>query len=219
MSGMHVYCDFDGTITLADTTDQVLSQRADPAWQALEDAWVAGEISAAECMRAQIALIDTDEAALDAVLDSCALRPGFIAFVAWCADQAVPLTIVSDGVDRFINRILSRHGLASLPVISNRLALEGERFRLANPYARPGCAAGSGVCKCAIVEETTGQGELVFIGDGRSDFCVSGRADILFARDRLAEYAQERGRAFLSFDTFDDVRLALTGFRGQSRIA
>ncbi|MFN3808848.1 MtnX-like HAD-IB family phosphatase [Asticcacaulis sp.] len=208
---MRVFCDFDGTITVLDTTDQVLTHRADPHWQALEEAWIAGRISAAECMRGQIALIDTDEDALDAVLDRCQLREGFVAFAGWCRRAGISLTIVSDGVDRFIRRILSRHGLEGLPVVSNRLTLEGEAYRLDQPHAVPGCAAGSGVCKCAVVRELTDKRPVVFIGDGRSDFCVSQRADILFARDRLATYAAERNRTFIPFETFDDIRIALVG--------
>ncbi|WP_443751312.1 MtnX-like HAD-IB family phosphatase [Asticcacaulis solisilvae] len=216
---MRVYCDFDGTITVLDTTDQVLAHRADPRWRELEDDWVAGRITAAECMRGQIALIDTDEAALDAVLDRCELRPGFIAFAGWCRDNGVALTVVSDGVDRFITRILSRHGLDGLPVVSNQLALDGESYRLAQPYARLGCAAGSGVCKCAVVTEAAGDGPMVFIGDGRSDFCVSARADILFARDKLAAYAAERKQAFTPFETFDDVRAALASLHARRHTA
>ncbi len=208
---MRVFCDFDGTITRLDTTDQVLTARADPSWQGIEDDWVAGRITAAECMRKQVALIDTDEGALDAVLDACELRPGFVAFIEWCESEAIPVTIVSDGVDRFINRILARHHLERLPVLSNQLALEGDSFRLSQPLSRPGCAAGSGVCKCALMPERNTPGQVVFIGDGRSDFCVSARADILFARDRLAVYAHERKQAFMPFETFEDVRVALAG--------
>ncbi|ESQ85199.1 hypothetical protein AEAC466_05675 [Asticcacaulis sp. AC466] len=216
---MRVYCDFDGTITCQDTTDQVLTQRAAPQWMDIEAQWSRDEITAAECMRRQIALIDTDEAALDAVLDACELRPGFVEFANWCDSEAITLTIVSDGVDRFIRRILTRNGLAHLPVISNRLALEGAAYRLEQPFARAGCAAGSGVCKCAVVGEAAGDGPMVFIGDGRSDFCVSGRADILFARDRLAGYARERKQFFTPFDTFDDIRLALASLHAQRQIA
>jgi len=216
---MRVYCDFDGTITCFDTTDQVLTQRAAPQWVEIENQWLNDEISAAECMRRQIVLVDTDEAALDAVLDACVLRPGFVAFAEWCAREAIPLTIVSDGVDRFIYRILARHGLEHLPVISNQLAREGASFSLLQPYARIGCAAGSGVCKCAVVDEGAGGSRLVFIGDGRSDFCVSARADILFARDRLAVYAGERRQPFVPFDTFDDIRLALAGVHARRHIA
>ena len=103
---MQVFCDFDGTISVADSTDHVLRHLADPTWEALEEDWVAGRIDAAACMRGQVALIGGSDAELDAVLAAVTLDPGFADFAEWCAQSGVPLTIVSDGVDRFIRAIL-----------------------------------------------------------------------------------------------------------------
>ena len=219
---MHVFCDFDGTISTVDTTDLVLSELASPEWEALEADWRAGRITAAACMRGQIALIGGDDAALDAVLDKVEIAEGFPAFAAWCAANDTPLTIVSDGVDYFIRRILARHGLAPLPVISNKLAGRAEARKLTQPNLREGCAAGSGVCKCEATGRSMRQGAretLVFVGDGRSDFCVSARADILFAKDELAAYAQGRGQAYLRFSDFHDVMAMLAPLVAARRIA
>jgi 2-hydroxy-3-keto-5-methylthiopentenyl-1-phosphate phosphatase len=217
---MRIFCDFDGTVSQVDTTDHILSLFAGPAWETLEDDWLAGRITAAACMQAQIGLIAASEAELDRALDSIELTPGFQDFAAWCADQGVALTIVSDGVDRFIHRILARHGLAGLPVISNRLVGDQSARGLDQPWLRAGCAAGSGVCKCAVVDAAApGEaGPLVFIGDGRSDFCVSARADILFAKDSLAAYAADRGMAFHRLDDFHNVTQALDLVR-KTRVA
>jgi len=210
---MQVFCDFDGTIAKVDTTDLVLTRLADPAWEDLEDRWRRGEITAAECMRGQVALIGGDDAALDAVLDGVELVEGFEDFVAWCQDNAVPLTVVSDGVDYFIARILSRHGLDHVPVVANRMvgdAVSGRR--LEQPWSRAGCAAGSGVCKC---QATSTDAFMVFIGDGRSDFCVSGRADLLFARDKLADYARSRGVPHHEFSSFHTITTTLAAAHGR----
>jgi 2-hydroxy-3-keto-5-methylthiopentenyl-1-phosphate phosphatase len=217
---MRIFCDFDGTISQVDTTDHILSLFAGPAWETLEDDWLAGRITAAACMQAQIGLIAASEAELDQALDSVELTPGFRDFATWCADQDIALTIVSDGVDRFIRRILARHGLAGLPVISNRLVGDETGRGLDQPWRRVGCAAGSGVCKCAVVDAAApGEaGPLVFIGDGRSDFCVSARADILFAKDSLAAYAADRGMAFHRLDDFHNVTQALDLMR-KTRVA
>lgn len=208
---MHIICDFDGTISRGDTTDLVLARLADPAWREIEADWVAGRITAAACMRAQIALIGGSDADLDALLDTVELDPGFVAFVAWCAGQGLPVSIVSDGVDRFILRILARHGLDRLPVFANRLAGDPGARRLEQPWAREGCAAGAGVCKCAFagVASKSAHTPTVYVGDGRSDFCVSARADLLFAKSALADYAAARGQTFIPFETFDDVTRAL----------
>lgn len=217
---MQVFCDFDGTISVVDTTDRVLNELAAPQWEALEADWLAGRIDAATCMRGQIALIEGSDAELDAVLDAVDLDPGFPAFAAWCLDHDVPLTIVSDGVDYFIRRILARHGLEDLPIVSNRLAGEAGARALKQPYRREGCAAGSGVCKCEVAAaghrpSTT----MVYIGDGRSDFCVSHRADILFAKDALADYAAQRGEAHHTFDTFHDITAVLAPLIAARRAA
>jgi 2,3-diketo-5-methylthio-1-phosphopentane phosphatase len=209
---MRIICDFDGTISRRDTTDLVLERLADPAWRQLEDDWLGGRITAAACMRAQVALIGGSADDLDALLDTVELDPGFAGFVAWCGAQGLPVSIVSDGVDHFIARILKRHGLGHLPVVSNHLAGEAEAWRLEQPWEREGCAAGSGVCKCAAIGAWSGEAApvtTVYVGDGRSDFCVSGRADLLFAKGALVEYAAARAQPFIPFDTFDDVTRAL----------
>lgn len=208
---MRIFCDFDGTISTVDTTDLVLTSLADPAWEDLEARWIGGEIGAAQCMREQIALIGGDDAALDAVLARVEITAGFHEFVAWSQARDAPLSIISDGVDDFIGRVLQRHGLEDLPVIANRLtgdAITGRR--LEQPWSRPGCAAGSGVCKCAFAAGDGGSSELtVFIGDGRSDFCVSSRVDVLFAKDKLADYARSRAMPHHEFSDFHQVMARL----------
>lgn len=209
---MRIICDFDGTVSRQDTTDLVLEQLADPGWRTLEEDWVASRLSAADCMRGQVALIGGSQDDLDGLLDTVELDPGFTAFVDWCDARSLPVSIASDGVDYFIGRILRRHGLERLGVAANRLAGEPGAWRLEQPWARTGCAAGSGVCKCDAAGPPPLAGApptLVYVGDGRSDFCVSARADILFAKGALADYAAARGQAFHPFETFHDVTAAL----------
>ncbi|HKR88864.1 MAG TPA: MtnX-like HAD-IB family phosphatase [Phenylobacterium sp.] len=219
---MHVFCDFDGTITTVDTTDRVLGRLAAPAWEEIEADWRAGRITAAACMQAQVALIEGDDAALDAVLDEIELADGFTEFVAWCAAHAIALTIVSDGVDYFIKRIMRRHGAGDLPIVSNKLGGRAGARRLAQPHRREGCAAGSGVCKCQATDKRLAKSArptLVYVGDGRSDFCVSARADVLFARDDLAAYAAGRGQAHHTFNSFHDVVAVLAPMVEARRVA
>ncbi|CAN5311605.1 MtnX-like HAD-IB family phosphatase [soil metagenome] len=208
---MRIFCDFDGTISRSDTTDFVLSALADPAWREVETLWTEGAITAAECMRRQIAMIGGSDQDLDAVLDQVQIDPAFFDFVSWAQDNQFSVTVLSDGVDYFIARLLARERLSHLPVIANRLAGEPGSRKLYQPRMRHGCAGGSGVCKCEAARPLAFRNDpIVFVGDGRSDFCVSGRVDVLFAKDRLAEYSAARGRAFIPFETFADVTSALT---------
>lgn len=211
---MRVYCDFDGTVTTTDTTDLVLAALAAPQWRLVEDDWLAGRISAAECMRRQIALIRGDRPALERLLSTVTLRPGLPEFVAWCMRHTIPLAIVSDGVDAFIHSILAHHGLAHLPMVANRLRESGRRWYLDQPWSVPGCTAGSGVCKCAILSPAASSDKpIVYVGDGRSDFCPALRAEVVFARSSLAEYLAQQNRSFWRFETFHDVAAVLQRLR------
>lgn len=207
---MHVYCDFDGTISVDDATDFVLSRLADPKWEAIERLWHDGEIGSSECMRRQISLIRATPAELDEVLDAIAIDPFFSSFVDFCAAHGAPVTIVSDGVDHFIKRILSKHGLDHLPIIANRLVVGGHggeaTYGLFSPYADQHCAATAGVCKCRSL---TTHGQRIYVGDGRSDFCVSDKPELVFAKGQLATYCADRNIPFLGYRDFSDVVTSL----------
>ena len=185
LANWNVLCDFDGTISLEDVTDSLLMRFGRPGWQALEDDWAGGRIGSLECMAGQVALLDCSEAQMLEHLDQIAIDPDFAAFAAALQRLRWPLTIVSDGLDQVVRRVLARHGLGHLPIAANRLEPAGpRRWRLGFPHARPGCA--SGTCKCAFVP---GAGtRVLLIGDGASDFCVAARADLSWARKRLLDH-------------------------------
>lgn len=204
---MQLYCDFDGTITHEDATDHVLTQLADPSWLDIEAEWKAGTIGSRECMQRQIALIRGGKRELDAVLDAITIDPYFLAFVQFCERNAIDITIVSDGVDYFIRRILGRLGLDHLPIIANQLHRSPEGYRLTSPYADEGCSSAAGVCKCRVVAR--GDVPRIYIGDGRSDFCVSEKPEIVFAKKSLATYCAQHAIPFISYDNFADIKHSL----------
>tara|TARA_R110002020_G_C16321741_1_gene774920 strand:+ start:16311 stop:16985 length:675 start_codon:yes stop_codon:yes gene_type:complete len=200
---MRVFIDFDGTVATCDVTDHVLKSFADPEWLDVEAEWLLGHLSAADCMKDQIAMIRTDMTALDALLDTVEIDPGFGSFVDWCKSNHLAITIVSDGVDYFIRRVLAHHGFGDLPVVSNHLVQSGRSFLLETPWKDADCNASNGVCKCNQVW-SPGQ-QSIYVGDGRSDECVAPLAEILFAKDRLADFCSARSIPFRHFKTFHDV--------------
>jgi 2-hydroxy-3-keto-5-methylthiopentenyl-1-phosphate phosphatase len=205
---MHVFCDFDGTITVEDATDFILTRLADPAWETIEAEWKAGHIGSSECMRRQIALIHASREQLDGALDQIKIDPAFADFVRFCAANFITVSIISDGVDYFIERIMARIGLAHLPVIANHLVMhEDGRFELTAPYSAPTCTSAAGVCKCRIV--AGGEEPRIYIGDGRSDFCVSSNPEIVFAKASLATYCAQNAIPYIGYEDFSDVTFSL----------
>jgi 2,3-diketo-5-methylthio-1-phosphopentane phosphatase len=181
-----VLCDFDGTIALDDVIDSLLLRFGRPGWERLEAEWSAGRIGSRECLAGQIELLDCSRDELDAHVGGIEIDPDFPRFAAALARARVPLHVVSDGLDLAIAALLRRHGLAHLPVACNRLISTGpRRWRLDFPHRRSDCA--SGVCKCHFADGSL-QARVLMIGDGASDFCVAGHADLVFARKRLLDH-------------------------------
>ncbi|MGO9461683.1 MAG: MtnX-like HAD-IB family phosphatase [Rhodomicrobium sp.] len=204
-----ILCDFDGTISTADTTDAIFDRFA-PAWRGIEALWEAGEIGSADCMRRQIELMDASLPELDEALDELEIDPAFPAFTQFCSAAGIELIVVSDGVDYFIRRMLLRAGLGRLPVRANRLIQRSpRRYSLGHPHQVQGCASGAGTCKCTRAAAECAGHRTILIGDGRSDFCVSHQADIVFAKKSLLGYTRENGIEAFEYSNFDCVRQIL----------
>ncbi len=212
-----VLCDFDGTIALEDVTDSILERFALDGWQDIEAQWKDGLIGSRECMARQVALIRATPVELDDHLDGVAIDPAFPDFVAACRADGVPLTVVSDGLDYAIRRVLGRHGIADLPILANRLEFSAPRqFRLAFPHANAACATASGTCKCKIAEsQTAGRALSLLIGDGASDMCAAGSVDLVFAKDKLLAYCSDKGLPFVAFRDFRHASELLATLRDE----
>lgn len=201
-----ILCDFDGTVSVEDVIDSLLSEYGRPGWQQLEDDWRAGRIGSRQCMRGQVELLELDRPTLDAHLDAVRIDHGFPDFVGHAAAAGVPLRIVSDGLDHAIHRILARHGLQDLPVSANHLvACAPDRWTLESPLQAEGC--GSGTCKCSFAAPGRRRDDerVLLIGDGASDFCVANRVDFVFAKHRLIEHCRAAGIPYMPITGFQDA--------------
>ena len=206
---LKVLCDFDGTISQTDTTDAIFDRFA-PSWRGIEALWEAGEIGSAECMRRQVELMDASLPELDEALDELEIDPTFPEFARFCEGAGIELVIVSDGIDHFVRRILQRAGLRHLPVRANRLIQRGQRrYSLAHPHKVAGCTTRAGTCKCARAASECEGRRAVLVGDGRSDFCLSHKADIVFAKKSLLAYARTNGIQAFEYADFTQVQAVL----------
>lgn len=207
-----IFCDFDGTIASKDVTDALLERFALDGWQEIEAEWISGRIGSRECMARQVALLRAGRDELDAALDRIGIDPGFPGFVALCEDAGLPLTVVSDGLDYAIRRILDRHGLGRLPIVANHLEMAGDgQYRLSFPYANPDCRKGSGTCKCRAARRLCRNGEKsLLVGDGTSDMCAAGSVDLVFAKHKLLTYCREKSLPVVAYRDFANATLQLS---------
>ena len=198
----HIAIDFDGTVTLEDTTDVLLERLADPAWQTVEEEWLAGRIGSRECLARQAALLRATPEEIDDVLAGITIDPDFAAFVSMADALGATMEIVSDGFDCCILPLLERTGVR-LPVTCNQLQPAGENRWVARfPASSPDCLSAGGVCKCRAAQSGR---TLIVVGDGHSDFCLASRADFVLAKAKLATYCAEQRYPFQPIGGFADA--------------
>lgn len=216
-----VLCDFDGTISLCDVTDALLQQFGRPGCAELEADWEAGRIGSRQCMSGQIALLDASPDELDAALAQINIDPSFKDFAIAVQAHGIPLHIVSDGLDYAIHSILRRHGLGELPVFANHLAQSGERrWALQFPYATNDCRKASGHCKCAHVARQRQQwGNVLYVGDGSSDYCVSHQVDLVLAKHKLIDYCTQQHIAHHAISSFAQAQALLPTLLAKTLVA
>jgi 2,3-diketo-5-methylthio-1-phosphopentane phosphatase len=222
--GPIVFTDFDGTITQLDVTDEILAQLAHPSWQEVEQAWTRGLIGSRECLERQIALVDASVQELDALLDAVPIDPSFAAFYRFTRQRGIPLYVLSEGFDYWIERILKRAGVNG-PVrngthmFSSALRIEGRRLIPSFPYSAEPCEHGCATCKAALIRRLgKGMYPVIFVGDGLSDRFAVDEADVVFAKRQLLAYCQEHGKACRRFDTFAEVEQAIAQLIGQEKV-
>ena len=222
-AGMHsskrsivcVLVDFDGTIAPDDPTDRVLERFADSSWRDVEAAWQRGDSTSRDCLARQTALLRATPAALDEMISTIRIDPGFPAFIDFCRHRAIEVKIVSDGFDRIVSAALTSARL-SVPFFANRLEWKGgDQWRLGLPHFQSRCRMSSANCKCSHTQWSPSRSHVV-IGDGRSDFCMSMRADFVIARGRLADYCHENGKPYATYENFHEVTARLSSWLAPS---
>lgn len=209
-----IFCDFDGTITEIDVTDQLLSLLAHPSWREVEQEWMRGTIGSRECLERQMALVEATEEEFNALVDTIRVDPAFVPFHEYFRRRRIPIFILSDGFDSVIRRVLRRAGLGGRLAFRGRVfasALKWKHGRLKTrfPHASAGCRHGCATCKVAVMKKLGRSGFKILIGDGLSDRFAAEAADLVYAKGQLLAYSRDRGLKVRAFETFADVQADL----------
>ena len=200
-----IYCDFDGTITTRDTIDFLLETFADSEWEKIEEEWKAGKIGSRECLLKQINCIPTiDEKTLLDFISTIKIDSGFFEFYDKVINEKIPFYVISDGFDLIIKNVFKNNQLPLPKIYSNILELNSQKLDAFFPMSNANlCLVKAGMCKCSIIEKESEK--IIYIGDGRSDFCASRLANSLYAKGSLQKMCDEINRPYIPFKTFHDI--------------
>ena len=196
-----IYCDFDGTITKEDSVNTFFEMYAPKSWMDSEKLWIEGKISSRENAVIQVGLLkNVSQKQLDDYINAIEIDDYFLDFVNYVKSKNIKLTILSDGFDLFIKKVLERYNL-DIPYYANKLIYKDGEFSIEFPYYNESCDKKAGMCKCQKVKEN----RFCYIGDGTSDLCIASRADFLFASKNLHEYCKENNIKHSYFTSFCNI--------------
>jgi 2-hydroxy-3-keto-5-methylthiopentenyl-1-phosphate phosphatase len=221
--GLKAFVDFDRTITRHDVGNALFRTFGGPCCETMARAYRDGTITAVERLRAEAAAVgQVSRKALLAFIDDQPIEAEFPDFVRFCRERVIELTVVSDGLDLYIGRILAAHDLPDLAVVANhaRLVGEGDTVRLLLEFPRtnaecPRCAC----CRRNVLLSNTGDDDVVmYVGVDYSEGCPARYADVVFARGGLQTFCQQENISYTLYRTFDDVAAHLNALLQRRRL-
>jgi 2,3-diketo-5-methylthio-1-phosphopentane phosphatase len=216
---IRVFCDFDGTVCLQDVGEQFFRSFAGEKADASVRNLLSGEITM------QMWLTELCEAVpyinqnqFINFVDQFVVDSHFIEFDRFCKERDIPLTVLSDGLDMYVGRILLNAGISHVPFFANHAEFVGERLKVSFPYTDAECSLCGNCKRNHMLNSSADEDVIVYIGDGYSDRCPVRYADFVFAKRHLRKYCQQQNITFFEFNHFGDVQAKLEEILQRKRI-
>ena len=216
-----IYIDFDGTITKRDIGEHMFLEFGDPIKsQEIIDEWVAGKINSKTVWRELCKTIKNfDDNKFDEFLDTMEIDDYFIDFLEYCDENDFPVTILSDGLDYYIDKIAKKFNFDHVPLFSNKLTFDENKNLIPTfPYTDEECKDCANCKRNHILNSSSDEDITIYIGDGYSDKCAAEHSDYIFAKKSLLKYCEQNGLPYFQFKDFEDVKKIVVQLANKKKI-
>lgn len=203
-----IITDFDGTVCTSDLGNHIINEFSTASMDDVEKDYVKGKIgSRIAYERIAERLRGSKEQMLDHVLAVEQLDPYFLEFFSLARSKGIDMKIVSDGLDFYIRAVLEKYNLAEMEYFCNRAVFRtNDLLSVEFPQKNEFCGR-CGTCKSRILNSyRIMYNEIVYIGDGYSDFCPSRYADVVFAKKILFQKCEQEGTPCFRFNDFSEIK-------------
>ncbi|AHA28745.1 2-hydroxy-3-keto-5-methylthiopentenyl-1-phosphate phosphatase [Exiguobacterium sp. MH3] len=211
---VRILCDFDGTVTTQDNIIALMQAFAPASdFEPLKHGVLDRTLSIQSGVGQMFALLPSDGKAsyLDFLLERAVIRDGFSELLQYSRRQDIDFSIVSGGMDFFVEPILAPF-LEQERIYCNVANFDGPFVHIDWPNAcDTHCTNGCGCCKTSVARTLRKDGDVIIvIGDSVTDFELAKQADRVYARDYLITLCEENDIAYTPFETFHDIVHDLT---------
>ena len=208
-----VLTDFDDTAAVQNVAELLLDRFGHPSWQDVRQRFRDGHMSLKEYQEITFRDIEAGpDQMCQYVKETAELRPFFRELWNFCQKHGIPMAIVSQGLDFYIEALLDKEGITGVPIYAVNTTFTPHGITYHYAYTRPGMEE-AGNSKGLVVDRFRQDGYYVFFaGDGSSDYEAAERADIVFAHRTLARQCTEGNIPFRDFKDFEAVYQAVQEF-------
>ena len=222
-----VLCDFDGTTACENVAQLLLTHFSDDGTRLqLQERSRQETITFREYQEQAFAATRASREAMSSLVRfKATLRPYFKELWQYCLAMDIPLAIVTIGLDFYVDALMNKEGLNGVPTYAVKTSFtpQGVILEYSHPWDGSGAATREvchqwGNCKCSVLGQYRSKGySIIYVGDGRSDFCPASMADQIFARGPLAQMCREHELPYTEFQDFQVVIQSLQSTLGRSR--
>ena len=206
MANCRVFFDFDNTMTRTDVLDNIIKDfSVNDDWEALQRSWENDEIGTKECLEGQMRGLRVTKKRLNQYLTKVELDRSCYKILSFLSKEGIPPVILSDNFTPIIEQILDHHGIKGVKVYANALRYYKDRLIPSFPYDNPFCPSCAHCKKIHLTRDQHVNKLIVYIGDGRSDFCPAEVSDIVFAKDKLLAHMKKEGWEHIPYKNLGDV--------------
>jgi 2-hydroxy-3-keto-5-methylthiopentenyl-1-phosphate phosphatase len=200
-----IQCDFDGTVTYKDVSFLLLDAFVGYEWRDYLDQYQEGKISVGEFSRKSFGMVKASrQQMLDYIKNRVRIRPGFKQFVQFCKSKDFSLVVVSNGLDFYIDNILKNLGLVDIEYHAAETIFNPGVLQVR--YVNPEGKTIDTDFKLSYMEKFLDEGyEVVYIGDGNSDFVPAQKCHRIFATNSLLRRCKYHDLACAPFSDFFDI--------------
>ncbi len=203
---MIIQCDFDGTIIRNNLSVLLREKYACGDWQKIDSDYLHGHLTVEQSNKLQFSLIkEPKERLQEFVRQHIELRPGFVEFVRYCRESAIPFAIVSSGLDFYIEPVLAQIGMRDLELHCGRTSFSRDGIDVSY-YDPEGNVIKKGFKKKYLTWFKKRGKNIIYLGDGLSDLEAARQADHVFATGHLLDLLDAQSIAHSAFSDFYDLQ-------------
>lgn len=197
--------DFDRTISNEDSTDVLLETHNPEFKKDLRKRYKAGKVTIRQFIKEGLSSLNiTKDEYIKTLQEKVTIDKSFKNFV----QSGLEFRIVSAGSRINVQGSLLGYGidLSDEKIISNDLKFDGNKITVENPFLDKEKIYG--VDKKEAVEKFKKQGyEVIYVGDGPSDYRAMEVADFVLVRKgtRAVKFCSENGINFREFESFSEI--------------